>query len=476
MAVYTNRGGGGGSDVTIITNPSDEVKFEPLALPPMVDPRTYDVIGVGINAELTLDKPVNIYELYGNSRGGHLWFPDVQPIAGLGSGNLLAFASMNDDNFENLTDQFTVLLSRDHGATWDVNTMFDRSGFSNGPCCMRYYDDESGRLYEWLAFKSQPYPNDGQRQTFRCAFGYYAMTGAGTVKYVGYPHGSTFSGLPVPVTDNPWSGTYPGLDPRNSWAAFFGEGEVVEAADGSWFAVMDGELENPENPSGQDDYFSGFLYKSIDQGRTWEFVSYVPEREGGISECALFKGPSGKLVCVFNNFGPDRGGDNGANKVTISTDSTGTSWVPSFHPDEPNWTAGGRIGSCAPSSVKLADGSIIIAAGRTGNDSHNLSINIDGGDSVNSVWGWASLVTHHNAFANDGGTDFATAAGDPGLIHQIFPNRSLGSTCYTGAAHLGGNDFFLIWDYCPQYRSEIGHFHGHLPNTIYGCRGRLTRL
>lgn len=473
MAGYSNRGGAQAAPI-LVTNPSDEQVEYPAGTPPAIEePRSYNVIGNGINATIIAGKPRNIYELYRESHAGFLWFPDIHSF--VHSGKLMAFASLNNDDLENAIDAHVSLRSNDFGQTWSRSDTCDVAGFSNGPCRLRHFDSATGRLYEWGAFKMQPYPNDGtNRQTFRCERSYYANAGA---KCVREANGSLWTGLPVPATADPFHITYPepaAARPRHTWAALFGEGEIAVMADGGWGTVLDCELENPANENGQDAYFTGAFYKSYDKGVTWSFVNFVDKRESGVTENTFFRGPNNdKLVCIFRNFGAD---NSTPNKATISTDPTGSAWTPSFFPDPGNHGVA-RIGNSAPTSCALTGGGRILCAGRTGNDALNVSVNLDGGDSPDSVWGWWSLTEHHDFWANDGGTDLATASGAPGLIHKFWPNPSKSevSTCYAGVTEIAPDEFMIIYDYTPSYRAPIGYTYQHLPNCIYVVHCKLVR-
>lgn len=457
MAVYTNRGGGGGGgDVTIITNPSDETTSYPTVTPPAIeDPQTYSFAGLA-GPTITLGKPRNLFEIYSPGRGGYLWFPSILPFGY--SGKMIMISKLGADTAEGWTESSQVLLTENFGQSFSLDSEYDVPLRNNGNAAPRRFDPETGRVYEWSQFwKPDPL---GQHRNYKSHYNYYANGGS---KYVKKQWGSTLRGLPADVQELQVI-TYPTLRPRHAWDFIVAESQVAERVDGAWIMVMNAFFEGYPYV-----HPTGFLVESFDKGETWDFVSLIDGvYENGFTETDIRIGPTGKIILHTRDFSATAvGGDYPTCRSIISADTTGATW------GTKHFAAAGNIFSAAPIGLTMDSGAHVVCAGRGGPYALNMTCCVDGGESTTSPYGYVDLAAHHNSFANGGGTSQADESTAPGLIHEIW-DAERDTMGYIGMAKFAPNEFFMVYDWTPQYRAGVGSVYPNLPNVLYGVHARLN--
>jgi hypothetical protein len=440
---------------------SDEsTDYPAVSTPAFSDPTTYSALGAGSTPGVTIeaDEPTLIHELFGAERGGYFWYPSGDAFGY--SGHVMAWMNMTGDNVEGLTESTAVFRSSNFGqpGTWSRDTEYDVFLRNNGPCAPRIFDPETGRIVEFQqAWKPDPL---GQHRDFKNHYTWYANGGAKRAQYL---WGSTIRGLPLDCQSYTPT-VFPTREPRHFWDFCANENQIIVLNDGSWGMVV-GCLFVGHT------YQSGCFCVSTDKGRTWTFRSLVGGAyQIGVTENALLKGPTGKLICCWRDYGPFKAGDSTPDRMSISTDALGTSWGTDFEPSEANTGAPGDV---APSGVTLDNGIHVIAAGRYGADGLNVSVCTDGSETTGTEWRFWSLQGQHNAYSNDNSTSIADGDPDPGLIRKYWLG-SQHSTGYIKAVKIGPNEVLFFYDFTPQYREEIGADFPNIPNQLYCMRARFS--
>lgn len=148
----------------------------------------------------------------------------------------------------------------------------------------------------------------------------------------------------------------------DEWYGLYVYRAILQMPDGAWLATLEGNLESdtiqpPDRQGKAETVFQGrtIVVSSIDEGRTWKYVSTVAyARAGdpvgeGFGEPAIVQLADGRLLCVmrtghhyplYSSWSPDQG----------------RTWTP------PQYT--GLERGCDPCLIRLRDGRILLSYGK----------------------------------------------------------------------------------------------------------------
>jgi hypothetical protein len=414
---------------------SDEATSYADASPPaLVDPIVYDLVAP--NVRVTAGKPRLVYELFDTPDTGHLWFPDLRYYGRSGLGEMQI--TLGPDSWESHHHTSLTIRTTDFGMTWSQNTHHDVYGFKGGNDDPRLFED--GRWYEWSAgYRCHPL---GQARDFKCDYGYRAN---GAAKWVLYPWGSAWFGLPEDVKPDPTV-----VHGRHASHMIRWHGNPLRLSTGELAAVVYVTFVS-------DTGSTCCLFKSTDNGLVWNYTGIIagpdtivgndvgaPHGAGrAFNENAIFE-RGGRLWAVMRAEG-DTGGDYSVCRGTYSTDGGAT------------WSIPMRLvnlaSHVAPVVVQIDNGVLVLCTGRQGiiagmsRSSANLT---DGA--------FFHVVTHHNEYAEAGFTleDDLGAGLIRAFREAAAPMIEDQSTCYLAAQQVSANRVQLAYDYLPAGRNAIG--------------------
>ena len=309
---------------------------------------------------VTLEDPVQVSEGV-----GHCHFPGIGRFA---TGELLASMMLVADAHGNHLTAQRICISTDAGRTWEP-----RYTVSEAMTGAKFPLPNGDMLMTSSPVSPDP---PGQWRSFA---GPYVRYQDGGKRIVVEDRGMRVEGLPRDVAALPDEWVLPGQVNKGNQA--FG-GPILEV-DGRMLTPMYLRFAEHERVS---PFYSTVVFESEDEGRNWRYLSTVsgpnavPGAPHGPCEPALVMLETGELMCVMRVGWEGRGWP----MVRSYSADGGRTWSPTDR--MPGW-------SVAPDLLRLANGTLLLCAGRPGS---YLWLSTD---PRGETWQRIDLLAHHNKWA-----------------------------------------------------------------------------